>query len=147
MWITSFRLLPLLLLANGAPLNAWAATPSAMGGTDAVIANSPFTEYTAGVAAIVFIVAFLVAVLLIGGILVVNLGLMSKRAEDRALTRAREPSDPAFLKANVYPEEPEVSKVFPAEDDDENTEEDDLRIGETEVIRPHESEPARPHAA
>jgi hypothetical protein len=62
----------------------------------------------------VIAVGFLVAVLLIGGILVVNLGLMSKRAEDRTGTRT--PSDVGILKDTLWPHETEPTAILPAED-------------------------------
>lgn len=100
-------------------------------GRNVMAGNSPFNNYTAGVVAIVFVIAFLVAALLGGGILVVNLGLMSKRDEDRAYQRNREPGDPAILKASVYPEEHDSKNVFPAVDEDEWVED--------EVVEPVDS--------
>src|SRR5687767_9120391 len=46
-------------------------------------AESPFNSYTAGVVGYALGAGFLVSVLLIGGFLVLNLGLLSKRTEDR----------------------------------------------------------------
>ena len=76
---------------------------------------SPFTNYTAGVAIYVLMIGFLVAVLLIGGMLVINLGLLSKRAEDRV--GGRTPSDLGLLRNSVWPMEPVDKRVLPAEED------------------------------
>jgi hypothetical protein len=75
-------------------------------------AASPLTTYTAGVALYVLLVGFLVAILLIGGILVVNIGLMSKRDEDRI--GGRTPSDVGILQHNVWPEERAIPHEMPS---------------------------------
>ncbi len=85
------------------------------GSKNSMMAGSPFTDYTGAVVIYVIAVGFLVAVLLIGGLLVLNLGLMSKRAEDR--TGSRTPSDVGILKNTLWPEETEPPAVLPAEDD------------------------------
>ncbi len=107
---------------------------SAETGRGALAASAPFSNYTAGVVAIVFVIAFLVAALLGGGILVLNLGLMSKRDEDRAHQLNREPGDPAILKASVYPEERDLTNVFPAVDGDEWVE--DEVVAEQVEVKP-----------
>ena len=86
----------------------------------AMTATSPFTDYTAAAITWVLMIAFLVAVLLIGGILIVNLGLMSKRPEDHIGRRT--PSDVGILKHNVWPEEASESRVFPAEEEEDDRE-------------------------
>lgn len=83
-------------------------------------AASPFTDYTAAAIAWTLMVAFLVAVLLIGGILIVNLGLMSKRPEDHIGRRT--PSDVGILKHTVWPEEASEKRLLPAEEDGEGLE-------------------------
>jgi hypothetical protein len=79
-------------------------------------AGSPFSTYTAGVAAFVFMAGALVAILLIGGFLVVNLGMLSKRPEDR--TGKRDPSDVGILKHTAWPEAPYSQNQLPAEEED-----------------------------
>ncbi len=76
-------------------------------------AGSPFSDYVAGVAIYVLLVGFLVAGLLIGAFLIINLGLMSKRPGDRI--GGRTPSDLGILKENVWPEDPYVENTLPAE--------------------------------
>jgi hypothetical protein len=89
--------------------------PSGFGGTKySMMAGSPFTDYTAGVVEYVLIIGFLVATLLIGGLLVVNLGLMSKREEDQI--GGRTPSDVGLLKNTRFPHEEEPEAILPAED-------------------------------
>jgi hypothetical protein len=90
------------------------ATNGFGGSKNSMMAGSPFTDYTGAVVIYVIAIGFLVAVLLIGGLLVVNLGLMSKRAEDR--TGNRTPSDVGILKDTLWPQEGEPRAVLPAED-------------------------------
>ncbi len=83
-------------------------------GRDAMMANSPFTAYTAGVVADVLIVGVLVLALLVGGFLVVNLSMMSRRKQDLA-PRSREPSDVGILKEEMWPRQRVNEPVLPAE--------------------------------
>jgi hypothetical protein len=83
---------------------------------NSMMAESPFTDYTAGVLIFGLITAFLVSVLLIGGFLILNLGLMSKRAEDRV--GSRDPSDVDILSNISWPQVAYIKKVLPAEDVD-----------------------------
>lgn len=92
------------------------SVPSPIGG-NSMMAGSPFTDYTAGVVAYVLMTGFLVATLLIGGFLILNLGLLSKRKEDRI--GGRTPSDVGILKSTVWPEEPDESPTLPAEEDED----------------------------
>jgi hypothetical protein len=80
-------------------------------------AESVFNDYTGGVVGYVLLAGALVVLLLGGGILMLNLGLLSKRKEDRRGVRA--PSEPAILKSTIWPEVPEEGRTLPAEDDDE----------------------------
>lgn len=77
----------------------------------------PFTDYTAGAVIVILLVGFLVAILLIGGFLVLNLGMMSKRAEDRVGRHS--PSEVGILKSTRFPDEPFEKRVLPAEDEEE----------------------------
>jgi hypothetical protein len=63
---------------------------------NSMMADSPVTSYTAGVMLYMLLVGFLVTFLLGGAFAVLNLGLMSKRAEDSGLGH-RDPSDVALL--------------------------------------------------
>ena len=81
-------------------------------------AGSPFNDYTAAVAAYCLIIGFLVTLLLFGAFVVLNLGLLSKRQEDRV--GGRSPSDLGFLKSNVWPEVPYEETELPASDDEES---------------------------
>jgi hypothetical protein len=94
-------------------------------------AGSPFNDYTAGVIVYVLLTAFLITVLIGGGLLILNLGLLSKRRRDRI--GGRNPSDVAILKENTWPEAPYDQRRFPAEDSDDP--------GETDVGRPREQPP------
>jgi hypothetical protein len=85
------------------------------GSKNSMMAGSPFTDYTSAVVIYVIAIGFLVALLLIGGLLVVNLGLMSKRAADR--TGHRTPSDVGILKDTLWPNETEPEVELPAEDE------------------------------
>lgn len=78
-------------------------------------AGSPFSDYTAGVVVYVLLTAFLVFVLLFGAFLVLNLGMMSKRAEDR--TGKRDPSEVGILKSNIWPPAPFEKAQLPAEEE------------------------------
>jgi hypothetical protein len=80
-------------------------------------AGSPFTSYDAGLVAYAFIAAVLVFGLLGGAFLIINLGLLSKRPEDR--TGKRTPSDLGILKHRVWPEVPYERAALPAEEEDE----------------------------
>ena len=86
-------------------------------------AGSPFSNYTAKVTVFVLLVGFLVSVLLIGGFLVLNLGLLSKRKEDRV--GGRTPSDVGVLRHIVWPNEPSDENRLPAEDEEQEIYEDD----------------------
>jgi hypothetical protein len=80
-------------------------------------ANSPFSDYTASAVIYVLLVAFLVVALLGGAMLVINLGLMSKRRSDEV--GGRDATEPAFLKRVLHPDESEVNSVLPADEADE----------------------------
>ncbi|MCM2277748.1 MAG: hypothetical protein NDJ89_06700 [Oligoflexia bacterium] len=80
-------------------------------------APAPLSDYTAAVVGYVLLIGFLVSVLLIGGLLVLNLGMMSKRREDRVGRRT--PSDIGILKGNVWPEEISEERSLPAEEDEQ----------------------------
>lgn len=95
------------MLAEVAP----AAAPLSQSG-----AGSPFGDFTAGAVVYALLTGFLVTVLIGGGILVLNLGLLSKRSRDRI--GGRNPSDVAILKNSTWPEAPYEQRRFPAEDGD-----------------------------
>ncbi len=80
-------------------------------------AGSPFTNYTAAAVVYVLIAGVLITGLLLGAFLIINLGLLSKRQEDRV--GHRDPSDLGILKTGVWPEEAEDSAVLPAEESEE----------------------------
>ncbi len=76
--------------------------------------QSPFNDFVASVVGQV-IIDFSLILLLFGlAFVVLNLGLLSKREEDRV--GGRSPSDLNVLKSVVWPEEPEDHAVFPAEE-------------------------------
>lgn len=75
--------------------------------------QQPFTDYTAAAVAWVIVVAFLVSILLIGGFVVINLGMMSKRPEDHI--GGRTPSDVGILKNTNWPNEKYIEHALPAE--------------------------------
>lgn len=82
------------------------------------------SDYTAAVVIQVLLIGALVTALLIGGILLLNLGLMSKRREDR--TGGRTPSDVGFLKETNWPEEHENVPRLPAEEREKPRDEDEV---------------------
>ena len=105
----------LVSLLNETLMQVQSAAPGASVGQSAG-AGSPFSNYMAGVTIYVLLVGFLVAILLIGGFLIVNLGLMSKRPEDHIGKRT--PSDVGIFKNNMWPEVPYLKRSLPAEEDD-----------------------------
>jgi hypothetical protein len=76
------------------------------------------SNFTIGAITYILVAGFLVSALLIGGMLVLNLGLMSKR--DRDLIGGRTPSDVGILKNTTWPAEPENVNHLPAVEQDEN---------------------------
>lgn len=82
-------------------------------------AGSPFTDYTARVVSYVFLTGFLVSILLIGGILLLSLGLMSKRPEDQV--GDRNPSDSGILKNTSWPPAPYEKRTLPAEEEEKKS--------------------------
>ena len=74
------------------------------------------TDYTAGVAVYLLLVGILITLLLVGGFLILSLGLMTKRKEDRI--GGRNPSDVGLLKHSMWPEEPYADNALPAEEED-----------------------------
>ncbi len=87
-------------------------------------AGSPFTNYTAAVVIYVLLAGVLITGLLLGAFLLINLGLLSKRQEDR--TGHRDPSDLGVLRGEVWPQEPEERTRLPAEENDEPESQSDL---------------------
>jgi hypothetical protein len=73
-------------------------------------------DYTAGAVIYIIMIGGLVSLLIAGGILVVNLALMSKRAEDHV--GGRVPSDVGLLKNTTWPEVPYLELELPAEPTD-----------------------------
>lgn len=94
-----------------------AAPAGAAGGTIATVA-SPMSDYTASAVIYVLLIGVLVATLLIGGLLILNLGLMSKRSVDRR--GGIDPSDVDILRTTVWPEEEARYPVLPAMDEAAN---------------------------
>jgi hypothetical protein len=75
------------------------------------------TDYTIAAITYVLIAGFLVSTLLIGGFLILNLGLMSKREQDRV--GGRTPSDVGILKTTLWPDERDDRLTLPAMEDDQ----------------------------
>ena len=80
-------------------------------------AGSPFSDYTAMAVGMALLAGVLVGIMLAGGFLIVNLGMLSKRPEDRI--GKRDPSDVGILKYNVWPEAPYSKNQLPAEEEDD----------------------------
>lgn len=108
-------ILNLLISWSGLFLNVASAIEPGGGRGQSVGAGSPFTDYTARVTVYVFLVGLLVTTVLLGGFLILNLGLLSKRPEDRV--GERDPSDLGLLKTQTWPEAPYQRKKLPAEDE------------------------------
>ena len=83
-------------------------------GRNSMMAESPWSDYTSGVVLYVLLIGFLVSILLIGGIMVVNLGLMSKRPQDKV--GSRNPSDVGILEGCMWPEGEYQVHILPAEE-------------------------------
>jgi hypothetical protein len=75
------------------------------------------SDYTAAVVVQVLLIGVLISCLLIGGILVLSLGLMSKRQEDRV--GGRTPSDVGILQETNWPERHIERRALPAEEEEE----------------------------
>lgn len=101
---------------------AWATGPGS-GRGHSVGAGSPFDDYTAAVVMYVILSFVLVITLLFGAFLLLNLGLLSKRPEDKIGTRT--PGEPGFLKNTIWPAVPYEVAQLPAEE-----EEDEILIEE-----------------
>jgi hypothetical protein len=74
------------------------------------------SSYTSAAVIQVLLIGVLVTFLLLGAFLVLNLGLMSKRDEDRV--GGRTPSDVGFLKNTNWPQEKEERRRLPADDEE-----------------------------
>jgi hypothetical protein len=98
------------------------AKPGPQVPTNSMMAGSPVTPYTASVMGYMIWIGVLVSVLLIGGFLFINIGLLSKRGENE--TRHREPSDVDLLTHRLWPNENRVHPVLPAEEDCDQTVQD-----------------------
>ena len=101
--------------APGSSSPGGANVPSPVG-NNSMMASSPFTDFTMGAVAYVLIIGALVVILLGGGMLILNLGLMSKRDQDHV--GGRTPSDVGILKTSIWPRERENAPVLPAEEDE-----------------------------
>lgn len=116
--------IPAFLLSYFLPAVVWAAdmthpAPASPGnGRDAMMANSPFTVYTAGAVGYVLVAMVLILALLIGAFLVVNLGMMAKRPEDQRRGKP-EPSDIGILKGERFGIENE-RRILPSEEEGEH---------------------------
>src|SRR5947209_4908615 len=95
----------------------WAAT-TVIGNTvrNSMMAESPMNDYTIKVALYVLMVGFLVSFLLIGGMLILNIGLLSKRPDDQV--GGRTPSDVGILKDTAWPQVVTPRTQLPAEEED-----------------------------
>lgn len=82
-------------------------------------AGSPFTNYDAKIVIYTFLAAFLVFTLLGGAFVIINLGLLSKRPEDKVGHRSS--GDLGFFKNEIWPPEPYERVVLPAEEQQEET--------------------------
>lgn len=103
----------------------WAAdiahtTPGPGNGSDAMMADSPFSVYTAGAVGYVIIVMFLVIALLAGAILTVNIAMMTKREQDYGLGGI-EPSEVGFLANERWKNVHAIRRVLPPEVDEDQT--------------------------
>ncbi len=82
--------------------------------------SGPLSDYTAAVVVQILLIGVLVSVILIGGFLVVNLGMMSKRQEDRV--GGRTPSDVNILQDVTWPEQATEPQKLPAAEDESSDE-------------------------
>jgi hypothetical protein len=104
-----FAVLFLILLTSAALAESPLATP----------ADSPMTEYTAWAVGYSWLTGVLVTVLLGGAFVILNLGLLSKRTEDRV--GGRDPSDVNMLRHVTWPQEPYEYPVLPAQENENET--------------------------
>jgi hypothetical protein len=93
------------------------AMPGPQMPTNSMMAGSPVTPYTAAVMGYMIWIGILISVLLIGGFLVVNIGLLSKREEDDI--GHRDPSDLGLLAGSMWPKEKQFRPRLPAEDEED----------------------------
>ena len=105
-----------------AAVNLYAQVPdTAMPGPqdpiNSMMAGSPVTPYTAAVMGYMIWIGVLVSVLLIGGFLFINIGLLSKRDEDDV--GHRDPSDVGLLENSMWPKEKHFRPRLPAEDEED----------------------------
>lgn len=103
----------------------WAATmshttPGPGNASDAMMASSPFSVYTAGAVGYVIITMFLVIVLLAGAMLTVNIAMMTKREEDVG-KGGMEPSEVGFLENERWKNVHAIRPVLPPEEDEDQT--------------------------
>ncbi|MBC7693274.1 MAG: hypothetical protein H7222_16035 [Methylotenera sp.] len=100
-----------------------------------LVAGAAATGLAMGAVAQVLFVTLLVVVLLAGGMLILNMGLLSKRATDH--TGSKDPSDLGFLHNERFPEDAYEQRVLPAWSDV-----DDLENSEVQA-HPSASQPRR----
>jgi hypothetical protein len=104
-----------------------------------------FSPYAAHMLFYVVIIGFLVMLVLVGGFLVVNLGMMSKRDDDHV--GGRTPSDVGVLQDMIWPQKPIPKWTLPAEPDPEEARLD----AQAQLPNPHDAhegeEPAAPTTA
>jgi hypothetical protein len=84
-------------------------------GSGPMAADSVFSDFDARMVVFILMAGVLVTILIGGGILVVNLGMLSRRDQDKV--GGRVPSDVGLLKNSVWPEEHEEQNVFPAREE------------------------------
>jgi hypothetical protein len=110
------------------------AMPGPQEPTNSMMAGSPVTPYTAAVMGYMIWIGVLVSVLLIGGFLFINIGLLSKRDEDDI--GHRDPSDVGLLENSMWPNEKHFRPRLPAED------EEDQYIIDHAQPQPHHVDPS-----
>lgn len=80
---------------------------------NSMMAESPFSDYTAQAVIYTIILGFLVTVLIGGGLLIVNIAMLSHRANDQQGRRS--PGDLKILKSSNWPTGEPYRPVLPAE--------------------------------
>lgn len=115
----------------------WIPTADPLRGTPD---TGDFTDFTAAAVVYILLVGVLVVLLLIGAFMVINLGLMSRRPEDRVGVRT--PSDLGILRTQLWPQEPVDRAVLPASDEEGGGDQDRER-----KVRDREAGEGGPEAA
>ena len=112
-------MLSIISLAQTFVVAVQAAIPPYLG--DAAGAGSPLGEFAFAAIVQVLLIGFLAVTLVGGGILIINLTMMSRRPQDWTGSH-RDPSNLGFFKHETWPQEPYDENILPAKTEEEEAE-------------------------